>query len=93
MGLHWNRGLCWDVLSVFILGELYPGEPLPSGDLQGKCPIRSCQSPNDVGTGHRQHIVDCVGRGDDAFSASRSSAASQPADNVARLLVVKRLGI
>lgn len=44
-------------------------------NLQGKGPVGTRQSANDIGTSGSQDVVDCSGRGDDALATSGSSGS------------------
>jgi hypothetical protein len=57
----------------------------------GEGPVSTGEGANDIGASGRQDIVDGVGRRDDALATSSGSAASEPAHNIASLLVVERL--
>lgn len=59
---------------------------------QSKRPVRSSQGADEVGSSSSEHIVNCVGRGDDALATRLGRVSGEPADDVSSFLVVKRDG-
>lgn len=62
-------------------------------DLQSKWPVRAGKRAHQVRSARCKHIVDGVGRSNDALSPGGGGASRQPADDVASLLVVERLDL
>lgn len=62
-----------------------------SRHLQSKRPVRSSQGADEVGSSGSEHIVNSVGRGDDALATRLGRVSCEPADDVSSFLVVERL--
>lgn len=64
-----------------------------SRHLQCKWPVRSSQSSDQIGASGGEHVVDGVGRGNDAFASRFGSIPGEPAHDVSSLLIVEGLHI
>lgn len=64
-----------------------------SSHLQCKWPVRSSQSSNQVGASGGEHVVNGVGRGDDALASRLGGIPGEPAHDVSGLLIVESLQI